>query len=416
MSKEKKPDKDAETGGEALPDVVPERNEAARLGAEDPDAPADDDAEGGGEPAPDAAGPGAISPAPAGNRSGAVAWLALFIALVAAAAVGYSIVEDWRAARSAAAESRDLAGSVARVRDQLAEAESGIAALESTAGELVAADDRLASELTRLETQLAAKLDLVESLPARMSSLESSMAALQGISAGARETWLIAEAEYYMQLANAQLQLARNPELALLALGMADERVRQLSNPRLIDVRRALADELAALEAMDKPDIEGATLTLASLARVVDSLPLAQRGGAGRDEGVDLPEDAGGFARFWSGVKGAFSSAVRITPPDRAEMPFLAPEAETFLRTNLALKLQAARLALLRGEQAVFEQSLEDAADWLESYFDTGSTQVASALETIREIRANVFTIDPPDISDSLRLLRQYRTLSESEQ
>ncbi len=416
MSKEEKPDKDAETAGEPLPDVVPESTEGARLGAEDPEAPADDESDA--EPADDAAPPGAAAPPAAtpGSRSNAVAWLALFLALVAAAAVGYSIIEDWRASRTAAAESRDLAGSVDRIRDNLAAAEAGIAALESSTGDLAAADDRLASELARLETRLGEKLDLIDSLPARMRSLESSMAALQGISAGARETWLIAEAEYYMQLANAQLQLARNPELALLALEMADERVQQLSNPRLIDVRRALADELAALEAMDKPDIEGATLTLASLARVVDSLPLASRGRSGAGESAEPAEDASGFARFWSGVKGAFSSAVRITPPDQAEMPFLAPEAETFLRTNLALKLQAARLALLRGEQAVFEQSLEDAGTWLAAYFDTGSTQVESALETVREIQANVFTIDPPDISESLRLLRQYRTLSESEQ
>ena len=80
------------------------------------------------------------------------------------------------------------------------------------------------------------------------------------------------------------------------------------------------------------------------------------------------------------------------------------------------MQLQAARLALLRGEQSIFEQSLDDANALLDYYFDTDSAQVAGAQETIAEIRGNMCAVTPPDISESLRLSRQYRTLSESEQ
>ncbi len=84
------------------------------------------------------------------------------------------------------------------------------------------------------------------------------------------------------------------------------------------------------------------------------------------------------------------------------------------LRTNLTLQLQTARLALLRGEKAVFEQSLDDATAWLNDYFDVDSAQVSSALQTIAEIRDGMFAVTPPDISQSLRLLRQYKVLAES--
>ena len=240
------------------------------------------------------------------------------------------------------------------------------------------------------------------------------MAALQGVSAGARETFLLAESEYYMQIANAQLQLAGNPHLAALALGMADERIVQLSDPGLTGVRRAIADELAALDAMEKPDIEGVTLTLASLSRVVDTLPLRQADGTDDDDVAATDEETGRMGRAWNSVKGAMSGLVKVTPPDEAAMPLIAPDQVYFLRTNLALQLQSARLALLRGEKAVFEQSLDDAAAWLRRYFDSNSTQVASALETIGEIRDGLFAVAPPDISESLRLLRQFRTLAET--
>jgi uncharacterized protein HemX len=52
----------------------------------------------------------------------------------------------------------------------------------------------------------------------------------------------------------------------------------------------------------------------------------------------------------------------------------------------------------------------------LNAYFDTSSTQVAGAQRTIAEIRDYVFTTEAPDISESLRLLRQFRMLSENAQ
>jgi uncharacterized protein HemX len=64
----------------------------------------------------------------------------------------------------------------------------------------------------------------------------------------------------------------------------------------------------------------------------------------------------------------------------------------------------------------VFQQSLDDASAWLGLYYDTESAQVASALQTIAEIRDSLFAVTTPDISESLRLLRQYETLAESAQ
>ena len=107
---------------------------------------------------------------------------------------------------------------------------------------------------------------------------------------------------------------------------------------------------------------------------------------------------------------------MRVTPPDETALPLLTPDAEYFLRTNLTLQLQVARLALLRGEQAVFEESLADADDWLRDYFDTDSAQVRGARATIDEVRSSMIVVTPPDISRSLQLLRQFNTLSEPAQ
>ncbi len=96
--------------------------------------------------------------------------------------------------------------------------------------------------------------------------------------------------------------------------------------------------------------------------------------------------------------------------------PLIAPEALYFLRANLALQLQVARLALLRGEEAIFRQSLDDANSWLGKYYDPSSAAVEDARVTITEIRDSVFSVSMPDISQSLRLLRQFNVLAEPAQ
>ena len=346
---------------------------------------------------------------PVKQRGNGLAWLALLVSLLALAAVGYTLSKDWLAAEDSSADD-----ALASLDTRLTATRENLSSLDKRLAELAERDSATAAETDALRQEFDERVKGLSSLPARLSTLESSVSSLAGISSGRRDTWLLAEAEYYMQIANAQLQLANNPHLAALALKMADERVVQVGNPALIDVRRAISDELAALDVMEKPDLAGATLTLASLARVVESLPMGSSKQAVEDEAQPADEEQSGFSRAWSSMKTAMSGLVRVTPPDQAKLALLSPDAEYFLRNNLALQLQSARLALLRGEQTVFQQTLDDTSTLMSRYFDVESAQVISAQETLAEIRNSVFTSSVPDISGSLNLLRQFRTLSES--
>jgi len=389
---------------EAAADEAPEDNATAAEAADDstPD-DADDSA---------VAEDDVVRPEPEPKKRGAgIAWLALLLSAAALAAVGYTLYEDWR---NAAADEVDSA--VAGLESQLTATRRSLSDLESRVGDIDTADDGTAAAVEALGRELDERVRMLSSLPGRMTTLESSMSSLAGVSDSARSTWLLAEAEYYLQIANAQLQLANNPQLASMALSMADERVAQIADPALTDVRRAIADESAALDVMEKPDIAGATLTLASLARVVESLPLARAAVADASDAESFDAEQSGVQRAWAAVKSTASGLVKVTPPEQEKLAMLTPDGESFLRNNIALQLQSARLALLRGEQAVFEQTLDDTSALLDDYFDTDSAQVASARETLSEIRGSVFTTSVPDISTSLRLLRQYRTLAESSQ
>lgn len=338
-----------------------------------------------------------------------IAWLALFLALIGVAGLGYLSLEKMREESAANANSE----AISELRNQLSSTGDSLGPLSDRIDELRSADSRSNSAISALRNDLDRRAELFDSLPPRMSGIERSVAALQGVSIDARNTYLVAEAEYYMQIANAQLQLAGNPYLASLALGQADDRLLQLADPALTGVRRAIANELAALEVMEKPDIAGVTLTLGSLAGVVNALPMRSTTSQAEDTIVDDEGEPGMASRSWQAIKDAASSLVRVTPPDSDQVAMITPQFMDMARANLALQLQAARLALLRGEQEIFEQSIADADAWLELYFDTHSEPVISMRRTLLEINDEYSSVAAPDISTSLRLLRQYKALNE---
>ncbi len=352
---------------------------------------------------------------PQKSGGGLVAWLALIAASLALLAFGVDFVGD----RSTAGDNREDAAAIGQ---QVVAVTSSIRAVQNSVDSLqqnvTALSDQLAardSEIAAIERRFSDRLLQFETVPGRMAAIEGSVSSLQGISTGARDAWLLAEAEYYMQIANAQLQLAGNPHLASLALGLADERLLQLANPALTDIRRALSLELRSLDVIEKPDTEGVTLTLASLAAVVDSLPLKQEVTlSDADEEAALDPELTGVDRALASMKSAIDSAISVRRVDETVQPLIAPESQYFLRANLALQLQAARLAVLRGEETIFRQSLNDAASWLTEYFDTDSAAVRSSLQTIAEIHDSVFSVATPDISESLRLLRQFAAFSNA--
>jgi uroporphyrin-3 C-methyltransferase len=341
-----------------------------------------------------------------------LAMLALALSLVSIAGVAYLTLMPDATPEPLAPDTTALDA----LTRSVSAGEESVRRLQQRLNELTNRNEVIANSMQAFQQQLDQRLErqmeVFESLPGRMSNVENSMSSIQGISTGVRDSWLLAEAEYYMQIANAQLQLAGNPNLARLALLQADDRIRQLANPALTNIRRALSNELRALELINQPDIEGVTLTLASLAEVVQSLPLRQQIDIPDEDDPENESELSGIDRAIASLKSTVGDVVSVRRTDEAVRPLIAPESAFFLRANLSLQLQVARLALLRGERAAFQQSLDDTDTWLGEYYDADSAQVQSARKTIAEIRDGLFDMAMPDISESLRLLRQHNTLS----
>ncbi len=361
--------------------------------------------------------------------------ISLLALLIACAALGLAFYPGLNSAGSAATADNGAADTalegIAELADRaeanarrLSSLDDGLDSVQQSLGELrqslgaVTADSRAAgSDIDALERRIEQQLRALESVPARIASVESTMTALRGISTGARDTWLLAQAEHFLQIANAEVTLSRNPEVALAALRMADERLLTVGDPGLTDVRRSLSTEIQALAAVEPIDLAGTAVALGGLAANVQDLPLraqllaVEPGAAGTNASI---EGLSGTDRALASLKNAFSGAFSVRRTDERAEPLIAPEAAYFLETNLSLQLQAARLALLQGETALIESSLNDAEAWLRRYYDLNDANVQGALATLERVRAAQVAPALPDVSTSLRQLRQYIAFEEA--
>lgn len=220
--------------------------------------------------------------------------------------------------------------------------------------------------------------------------------------------WRIAEVDYLLALANQRLTLARDVGTATIALQDADKRLRAIADPGLNSIRQSLVTEIKAMESVRLPDLAGMALQLTALTSSIQLLPLVNRdrdsplSAATADSTVDSWQAVPGL--IWQQLRGLIS----IRRHDQPIEPLLPPNEQHYLSQNLGLKLEQSRLALLRGDTAVFRSNLDDTRQWVTHYFAVEASAVQTVLSTLETLSAVELAPTLPDISGSLRGLRRW--------
>jgi uroporphyrin-3 C-methyltransferase len=339
--------------------------------------------------------PAAEKPQPSGGNMTAL--LALCIALIAGAGSGYV----WWQQRAQAG----ISGNVASLRSDVTSNANEMAQIKGQSDGLAADDKKLTKDFDGLLVRIDRQGRQLEEIPLRIGRLEGALDNIPGVADKARSAWLLAEAEYFLRIGNAQLSLVKNADVALRALELADEKLRDLGDPGLTRVRAALADEIVALKAVPRPDTEGIVLTLGSLAKKVDSLPLSDTVPGQFTGAAQTGQDASGFQRAWHAIVDALMSIISVKRTDSQVTPLVTNDVESLLVRSLDMDLQIAQLALIRNDAQIYRNALTAVSARLTRYFDTQSTEVESMLSTINELIAADLPTEMPDISASLSLL-----------
>lgn len=357
-------------------------NNEASLAAAEPPAP--------GEPA--SAAPKGTATAATPTLSAGAWWRALWWLLLAAilAAAGW---EGYRRGQ-ALLQSRDAR--IEALAQSLGAAGTQVDRLQTRLSDQAVAIQRNAAELARYADRLEAQDEAIGQLREELG--------------GGRTRVQLAVIEQLLILANDRLQVGREVPSAIAALEAADARLAALKDPRLFPVREAISRERAALQAVPLPDDVGAALTLSGLIARAPRLTLAAQAPehfeARPQAAPALPENADAWVRAWAAVKRAVGSAFTIRREEGPAPRLLSDEQTALIRQVLAMKLEGARLALLRRDAASFRDLCASAAAWLDDYFHAGDPAVSAARSELLRLQALQLSPPLPDISRSLVLLR----------
>lgn len=294
-----------------------------------------------------------------------------------------------------------------------------IAELESASGQFASASDltSLENRQDQGETERDAALDgAIEALQGEFASyrdevndtLDQVLAELSSEQETDERDWLHAEAAYLLRLANQRLQLERDVTGAAALLRTADNRLREADNPSLVPIRREIASELAALDAVPRVDRTGFWLSLNAQQQQIARQPLSQEieevtARSGMEE-APTGNWQNQLSRFGQELK----DLVTIRHHDAELEALITPEQESYLRQSVRLVLEQSQLALLKEEQGLYEASLDKALTLIEGYYDTSASGVQSVVESLRELKAQAIRPELPDISGSQQALATF--------
>lgn len=271
----------------------------------------------------------------------------------------------------------------------------------------------LNQKLSALQSKSAQDQSNINELQDRLTRSIQQVTAAQKTN---RADWLLAEVEYLLRLANQRVLMEQTPNGALQLLRSADKILRETDDVSIYDIRKAVAADIAALEAVPQLDIEGVFLRLGALNAQIDQLqviPLTEQ--------HKLPElldqvNSEEFASSWSAdIKEAWATlsdkaSKLIVIQDRSEPvePLLSPQQSYYLQQNLHLMLEQAQLSLLQRKPKSYLSSLTKAQEWVGTYFEQNHSNTQALLKALKDLEQVEVAPQMPDISGSLTALKSY--------
>ncbi|WP_208951470.1 uroporphyrinogen-III C-methyltransferase [Rahnella sp. ChDrAdgB13] len=242
----------------------------------------------------------------------------------------------------------------------------------------------------------------------QLNELQDKVASISGSDA---KTWLLAQADYLVKLAGRKLWSDQDVTTAAALLKSADASLADMNDPSLIDVRRALNEDVGSLSAVAQVDFDGIILKLNQLSNQVDNLRLADNDTDDSPMDSDSSSLSGSLAEWRQNLTKSWHNFmddfITIRRRDTSAEPLLAPNQDVYLRENIRSRLLIAAQAVPRHQDEVYKQSLESVSTWVRAYFDTSDPSTKAFLEELDNLSQQSVSMDVPDELKSQPMLEK---------
>ena len=347
-----------------------------------------------------------------GISLGSVVIAFTLLGLLALAGVGYFLWDQLRSEQQGLGGNLDkgdkriieLRKQINTTQSQLTTTEKQLTNLTETQTNSDKQYERLLKEQSKLyEDRLKntnAQLDL------KMNNIQRQLGQTRG-------DWLVADAEYLLSIANERLHLTQDIKTTIMALEAADHRLRESGDGGVFKVREEIAGEISLLKNVSIPDFVGMLNKISILQKnshaymlslpTVNSTPRAitNTPAPGNEDDNDTFVDKA-VDRALTDLK----ELVIVRKRDPNTITILQPEEARIIREDLLIRLDMAKSALARRDEKEFNASLASAKAWLIEHFDTRAKDVKAGQSLIEKLMKTQLNSQLPDISKSLKMLR----------
>nr|WP_255784023.1 uroporphyrinogen-III C-methyltransferase [Lysobacter chinensis] len=287
----------------------------------------------------------------------------------------------------------------AREADARAQVASADHRLDALAQRLDAIRDDQRAQVQRLQQAEATNRVLRDELLGigqRAALLEESVTRLADPNRDGVQALRLEEVEMLLVFGQQRLEIAGDLTGAQRSYAMADAVLTAVKDPAYVNLRQALIQERAAIDALGADPRAAALARIDAFARGLSEAPPVAAGPA---PAADAP--------WW---KRAFANVFDIQPRDRvvAELPSDRAAALAALQLELTL----ARAAAERRDEAGFGDALARARGWLERLWPE-SAALDARRAGLDEIAALPLSLSVPTLGSTLQQLRQLRAAAD---
>ncbi len=287
------------------------------------------------------------------------------------------------------------------------------AATQALADQLAALQQQDKKDKQQLSEQLAAQTSALQAAGTQLATTSQQLEELKEkvatISGNDSRTWLLAQADYLVKLAGRKLWSDQDATTAVALLKSADNSLAEMNDPSLIEVRRALTQDISNLAAVSQVDYDGIILKLNQLANGVDNLRLADND----SDTSPMDEDSGelssslhewrqNLVKSWHKFMDDF---ITVRRRDSTAEPLLAPNQEVYLRENIRSRLLIASQAVPRHQDETYKASIDTVSTWVRAWYDTNDATTKAFLAQLDELSQQSVSMDVPEALESQPLL-----------
>lgn len=251
---------------------------------------------------------------------------------------------------------------------------------------------------------------MLEELQASQQVNQALQQQLAEVSGRRPSDWLLAEADYLVNLAGRKLYLEKDVRTAITLLSEADARIEDLNDPSLFPVRTLIAADIAALEQINQVSVTSIALAIGGMLPQVSELPLNNftLPEAANDEDLELSSDIADWrenlSRTWKSIVGDFIS---VKATDAPIEPYLAERQQWLIEQQLKHALSRAQSAALSEQITLFQQNIQEAIALIIEHYKLNTPNVEQYLGALQQLLATNFERQYPDKLQSQSLLKE---------